>query len=493
MILKTLNGAIRNYFQRRAERHRTTEAMYERALKFWNQYSTQLVQGIGSTQLTNYANTPFDAEFRYGTHIWLYVAIKTIAEKGSQAPLVLKNSEGEMMDAPLPDVPNPCLSWTECRELLSVWLELTGNAYLYHDKEMDEFWPLRPSRVKIVAADDGCTVQGYTYYKGGAYRLDEINILGSAAFSATGSPFKASWMYDNPELDTVSKKEFKRALENIRTYERKGTMSTMGMKDRRNWVALDAEEVLHFKYVSPTHSFYGLSPLTPLLVSLETDLYTRQWNQKFFENGAIPPGLLIVPSQMSAADFMERKRAFHREYAGAENRGKPIVIQGGPEGAQYQAFPSQHREFEFIEGLKIHRDEVLAIYNVPHVMVNAQLSASHAGSLSPGMDTLKRLFWRDTIMPKHRRTQAVWDKHFDFGGESEWRFAHDYSDIEDLAPNYVELSKAAAVAIRSGMTIQEVRSLIYQLPEDWDGDLLLPKGVSTLETATPPMNDPEDA
>ena len=445
------------------------------------------VNGLGKLSLEHYSNSSYESEYRYGTHVWLYIAIRTLAEKSAMPPLVLKRDD-EIVESPLPPKPNSYSTWTDVHELLTIQMELCGNAYLYHDTESNEFYPLRPSRVKIVPDDDGRGILGYAYYKGGAPTSNHVELYSTPSLYSgaldrylEGSPRKA-WMHDNPELEGISKKEFQQKLAKLHDWMTKGVMSNMPIQNPSNWMPLDVEEVLHFKHVSTTSSYYGLSPLTPILISLTTDLFARQWNKKFFENGAIPPGLLVVPGSVNNKDFQRIKQEFHKEFDGAGNRGKNMVLKGGQEGAEYTPFPAQHQDLEFSNLLNVTRDEILALYAVPHEMVGASMMATPSGARSPGIKEKKKIFWQDTIQPKNRKKEAVWNNHYELNPEANGiGFGHDYTDIPDLEPDWLERGRAAQLGIQTGLTVKEARTKIWKVQEIPDGTLRLPSNLQVVD------------
>ena len=495
-MLDQLQRFLSNQHTRFMERTRAFSA----AVKNLAESSLHYVNGLGKIALERYGNSDSESEHRYGTHVWLYIAIKTIAEKSAMPPLVLKRDD-EIVESPLPPRPNTTMTWTDVNELLSIWMELCGNAYLYHDIENDEFYPLRPSRVKVVGDDDGRNILGYAYFKGGKPATNRVDIYRTPsaytgelyhdtprkvakALQQAGAPQK-NWMYDNPELAEMSNAEFKAARVKFEQWLTKGITPNTDIKDTRKWIPFEPDEILHFKYVSPTSGYYGLSPLTPLLIPLTTDLYARQWNKKFFENGAIPPGLLVVPGQVNAKDFKEIKAEFHKEFGGVGNRGKNMIIKGGPDGATYTPFPGQHRDMEFANQLSFNRDEILAVFGVPHEIVNADRDASHTSARSPGIRDKRRIFWRDNIQPKHKKKEAVWNQHYKEELEAVgqgYSFGHDYTDVEDLGKDWDALSKAAMNGLRGGMTLEEVRTQIYGLPAEPEGTLWIPSNVMQVNT-----------
>ena len=487
-------NAIQNFIQtQRVKRYMRKVATSPQWLKHFSNLDAEgLVQliepGAKSNFLQQNSASYFDLEHRYGVHVWVYAAVNVIAEKSAVPKLVAKDADGEIQDMDLlPPKPNMIHTWDDVNQLLSVWLELTGNAYLYHDKETNMFLPLRPSRVRIVPDEENNTILGYGYRR--THATDNLTYVRQRRAG------KAAWMHDDPETLKWNRKTFKKRFDAYREYVEKGTVELQDIPDREkdDWVAFEASEVLHFRYPSPTSDYYGHPPIYPLLSNLQTELYARQWNLKFFENGAIPPGVLIIPKVLPAEKFKEIMDKFNKQYTGTGNRGKPLVLQGGEIGADYKAFPGQHRDLEFLSGLDHSRDEILAVLNVPHVMVNASMSGSHSSSLSPGIREYRKIFWQDTMMPKQKMKASRWTQHFsemDMLPEG-WTLDYDYSEIPDLRPDYAELAKAAALALKAGRTVREVRREIWGVSEEWEGDLYLPGNVMVLPGTQMPENPHE--
>ena len=110
------------------------------------------------------------------------------------------------------------------------------------------------------------------------------------------------------------------------------------------------------------------------------------------------------------------------------------MIKGGPDGAQYTPFPAQHQDLEFSELLNVTRDEILALYNVPHEMVGASMVTTQTSARSPGIREKRMIFWQDTIQPKHRKKADVWNNHYELDPEVIWHRLcarlHRYSRFE---------------------------------------------------------------
>lgn len=445
-------------------------------------------------------------EQRYTTSVWVYAAVNVIAEKGGSVPLVLKNEEGEEVEHDLlPMRPNPIMSWSEIRNLLFIWLETTGNAYLWNEPGTDNFWALRPSRMRVVVGNDNRSIIGYAYFKGGKTMQDNTTINPAKdADKAT----EEDWLLDEGPLFPLTEKKFNEESARYWARAERGEsvgVEKLGLGASDQWHPMEATDVIHFKYASPSHDAYGLPPIAPLVSNLIMDMYAREWNKKFFENGAIPPGILIIPHLMGQQDFESVKQRFYDEYSGMENSGKPLVLLGGSEGASYTTFPGQHKDLEFLNLLTWTRDETLAVLGVPHHMVMAYLQmGEYSGSRSTGKREERRLFWKDTLDPKLKMIAEKINDHFDnlpadrAQKPEGTKFEHDTSGIEDLQPDYQSQVITASKAISSGMSIREVRTNILNLPEEPEdieySKLLVPGNLVELgqvgQRSTQPMLPP---
>ena len=481
---------VRNYFTNRRIRQNRRDAMLAAQ---YNKFVEQGIEGFvtliepGSKKQFLQRNnvTYHELEHRYSVHIWVYAAINAIAETSAMPPLVLKNDDGEMMDTPLPPRPNPIATWDELEQLIAIFLELTGNAYIHHDRNDNTFWVLRPSRVRIVPGKDGRSITGYAYNRS----TGNTNISYARQLRPND---KKSWMQDDPDIINWDKKEFKRRMKQYRGWVEKGVIGveTVHKGQEDDWMPFETNEVLHFKTVSPTHDFYGVPPIYPLLTNLSTELYARQWNKNFFENGAIPPGVLIIPKILPENTFETIKNKFIKQYGGTGNRGKPLILQGGEVGADYKAFPGQHRDLEFLNGLDHNRDETLAVLNVPPEILGISIGAQHSGSRSPGIRDKKAIFWKDTIMPKLKMRASRWTDHFQEELPDSYEFGHDFDEIDDLKPDYTELTKAATQGLKAGMTIEETREKILGLPPKWEGYVFVPANMVPIRHGEAPQAMP---
>ena len=96
-------------------------------------------------------------------------------------------------------------------------------------------------------------------------------------------------------------------------------------------------EILHIKNFNPINDWYGLSPIEAASYSIDQHNEASKWNQSMLQNGARPSGALIVKGNgddsafLTDEQFTRLKKQLNEEFAGTENAGKPLLLEGGLE------------------------------------------------------------------------------------------------------------------------------------------------------------------
>lgn len=437
-----------------------------------NQPPVQVVQLEKKAEMPKSEATMQELEQTYAVGVWIYACVNVIAEKSADIPFKVINSRNEKQPNPLPKKPNPLMDWTFLRQLNQIWLEETGNAYWLRDKNDTEFWPLRPSRVRVVPAADGRSIVGYAYQRGTGFVPNT---------SGSPSPNQRWYAKELNEPMYCSQSEFDSQVTKWYNWLKFGASYEEKLPVTDNWIPLPKDRVIHFRYPHPFSDYYGMSPLQPLLVSFITEMYARQWNRKFFENGALPPGVLVFPRVLPEAEFKRLEKMYKEQHGGIDNVWKPFIVQGG---AEYIPFENQHKDLDFLNLLKQSATETLAVLNVPPVMVNIY-DGLIGSTRSIGVREQRKSFYQDTVLPKQRMIAAtLTDALGDKLGEDN-SFDLDTDGIDALKPDFTELTTAGEKAIRSGFTVQEVRERIYDLPPQPADPIFLPIGLVPIQLEQP--------
>src|SRR5262249_42875325 len=137
-----------------------------------------------------------------------------------------------------------------------------------------------------------------------------------------------------------------------------------------------APTVIHFKYFNPRDDFYGLSPVMPASLPVQSDLAMSRWNRGWFAEGnGIPPNMISVPPTVTDTEFERLQEDFHRNYSALRDR-KTMFIRGG--SVQYSELSRTQRDMDFLQGRAANRDEVLLAYGITPGMLDKHANRANA-------------------------------------------------------------------------------------------------------------------
>lgn len=261
----------------------------------------------------------------FGKNPVAYRAIRMIAEAAASVPLVVFHEEARCRDhglAQLLERPNPEQSGAEWLEGLYGALQTAGNAYVeaVGDGEgglPEEFWTLRPDRVKVV-------------------------------------PGRHGW----PEAYD---------------YGLEGRSVRIG-READGWMP-----VMHLKLFHPTDDHYGFSPLEAAAFAIDVHNASGAWNKALLDNAARPSGALVYTGRdgdrLSQEQFERLKGELETAHSGPGNAGRPLLLEGGLDWKPMSLTPS---EMDFIAGKHAAAREIALAFGVPPQLLGIPGDATYA-------------------------------------------------------------------------------------------------------------------
>ena len=135
---------------------------------------------------------------------------------------------------------------------------------------------------------------------------------------------------------------------------------------------------------------YGQGSVTAAKLALTQDFYAQQWNKYFFQNSARPDAVLESDSVLESG-ARQRVRESWKGMFGQSGRGKTAILEGG---LKYKEINRSQKDMDFIELRKFNREEILAAFGVPPVIVGVYEYANYANSKEQ-----TQIFWKQTLIP----------------------------------------------------------------------------------------------
>jgi len=157
-------------------------------------------------------------------------------------------------------------------------------------------------------------------------------------------------------------------------------------------VIFDASEVFMLKYFNPLSDYYGMTPIQAAETGIITDLMAIAYNKAFFDNAADPGGILTTPDELRKPTINRLHREWENLHKGVDKSHRLAIVD---QGLDYKQVGLNQKDMEFVQSRKMNREEILAAFGVPPVMVGILEHASYANAQEQ-----KRVFWENTMGPK---------------------------------------------------------------------------------------------
>ncbi|MGH1420249.1 MAG: phage portal protein [Hyphomonas sp.] len=269
-----------------------------------------------------------------------YRCVRMVAEAAASIGLVTEHVGAAKILA----MPQPGEAGAAFFERLYSDLQLTGNAYieavrLPGERGVAGLYPLRPSRVQAVLDGRGW-VDGYSVKAGREARI-------------------------------------------VR-------------RDEGGWCP-----VFHAKLHHPDDDVYGLPALAAARRALDLHNATADWAKALIDNSAKPSGALVFSGgqNLTPDQFDRLKDELERQYSGAANAGRPLLLEGG---LDWRAMSLSPAEMDFREARNGAAREIALALGVPPMLLGIPGDNTYSNYKEANL-----AFWRMTVLPLVRRMSGA--------------------------------------------------------------------------------------
>lgn len=258
---------------------------------------------------------------------------------------------------------------------------------------------------------------------------------------------------------------------------------------------IPATNIMHFYGYNPQDPRIGTSPIEALRMLLLEEFYSGRYREQMWRNGARATGYIERPVDAPEWGSTARtnfKGDWQAQYAGdgPQAGGTPIL----EDGMKWVKASFTPEEAQYIEGRKLTRSEVAAVYYIPQSMVGILESAT-IGSVE---DDHKRTY-QDALGPWLKMLEEDIDLQLltDFDGPDSTRYTK-FNIAEKLRGSFEEQARSIQALVGAPvLTRNEGRALLERsaLPEG-DGlvtplNVLVGGQASPLDSAPPNPSGPE--
>lgn len=167
----------------------------------------------------------------------------------------------------------------------------------------------------------------------------------------------------------------------------------------------EPHQILHIQFPDPLNPGRGLSPLARVMRELGIDNAATDFTKTFFQNAAVPYGILTteqrIRSDEEAENIRDRFMQWVKGYKG-RNRMKPIVL---GQGFKYEQLSLNFQEMEFEALRSMTETRICAAFGVDPVLLPSWVGIKHGGKYS-NYSEARRHLWQETIIPALKRIES---------------------------------------------------------------------------------------
>jgi HK97 family phage portal protein len=128
-----------------------------------------------------------------------------------------------------------------------------------------------------------------------------------------------------------------------------------------------------------------------LRYAIDTHLEAERRNRAMLLNNAVPGGVITTEQILNEQQINMYRSQWNELYKGSENANKVAIM---PKGMGFQSVQQSNQEMQFIEGMHLNRDEILANFGVGLEILGKTESQTRANA-----DTAVYVFMRFGVLP----------------------------------------------------------------------------------------------
>lgn len=226
-----------------------------------------------------------------------------------------------------------------------------------------------------------------------------------------------------------------------------GSFDVLTLKGKKN---IQSREMVHIKTFNPTNKYRGMGIVEAVALAIDTDEFAAKWNKNFFANSAVPSAALETEQELSKEKATLIEETWKAKHTGVDHAHKLAILHSG---LKYVPTNPNQRDMQFLEQRKFSRDEILAIFRVPKMILGIVEDVNRANAEASDYIFAKRVIKPLILMVANSLTAGFLPI---FGlGDGKYRIWFD-----DPVPQNRELEMLEDESgIKNGyLTINEVRS-----------------------------------
>lgn len=244
--------------------------------------------------------------------------------------------------------------------------------------------------------------------------------------------------------------------------------------------------ILHFKSVNPQDPRYGVSPLQPGAFNVDIHNHGSQWNLSLLRNSAAPSGIFTSDQAIGDNEFSRLQQEVKDHYAGANNSGKTMILDGG---LKYQQMGLSPKDMDFISSLDTAARNIASAFGVPFPLVIPE------GSTYNNVKDARVALYENTVIPLLAEFLQELSRWFSLMLKQQYEIRLNLESVSALEDKRAVAFERMGKAVGGGLiTINEAREELGYEPITGAADqLLVPSSLVPADALSEPAQQAKEA
>jgi HK97 family phage portal protein len=228
-------------------------------------------------------------------------------------------------------------------------------------------------------------------------------------------------------------------------------------------VMFTESEVFHFRDLN-SHSIYrGASRLESTQKSIATLYAMQEFQENFFENGAVFGLVLTSENTLSQVAKEKTIQYWLQKYSTKQGGKRPIILDSGLKPAQVSN--QNFNDMDFDQSMKTHAEKIMQAIGVPPIL----LQGGNNANISPNL----RLFYLETVLPVTRKFTSSLERFFGYDIEVIT------ANVSALQPELKDIAAYHSTLVNAGIiTANEARKELRYEPLDGHNEIRIPANIA---------------
>jgi len=235
-------------------------------------------------------------------------------------------------------------------------------------------------------------------------------------------------------------------------------------------IILMPDEVASLKFFNPKSDIMGMAPIEAGKIPVRTDYKAASYNEKFFDEGAVPGGIISTDLKLNDTTFERIKKQFEDKHAGYRKAHRLAVLDSG---LKYTQMGLSHKDMEFPELRRMNRESIMQVFGMKKIIISVTEDLNQATA-----KTERREWWQGTNLPLMNMIDEGLTFLF-YRNNPKRRVTFDTSNVEALHEDYKDKVATGEKLFKMGFSPNEINdrlSLGFEYKE-WRNFWYVPSNV----------------